>query len=278
MQMRSYQALGVLLALGMSGTAVAQTSDGVGGRTDTIGGDQSAEEAAEEVDELIDLYEYQPRYYSVSTRMWAIGTPSFVLDGPFSLHTNMWQDGVANFSYGFEFTTRIPDKFDVVVGLDWANLRTADGFWLEDGDPIRDADYTESNLSLINADVSLRWFTNLNNAETVQLYYGFGLGMGLVLGEFSKYDIDVGQCGWTTEERGGDDVSLITDCANENDDPYVPVSRPEDRIPPVLPALSATLGTRFLVADSVSIGIEGGWKSLYAYGGLNVGYYWNALR
>lgn len=267
-----------MILVGTASSATAQTSDGVGGRTGELGGEQSAEEAAAEVDELIDLYEYQPRYYAVSSRVWAIGTPSFVLDGPFSLHTNMWQNGVTNFSYGLEFTTRIPDKFDVVVGLDWANLRTADGFWLEDGDPIRDADYTESNLSLINADVSLRWFTNLNNAETVQLYYGFGLGMGLVLGEFSKYEIDVGQCGWTTEERGGEDVGLITDCADANDEPYVPVSRPEDRIPPVLPAISATIGTRFLVADSVTIGIEAGWKSLYAYGGLNVGYYWNALR
>lgn len=263
----------------LSASAIAQTADGIGERTDAPE-DVGAEAAADQVEDLIDNLEYQPRFYQVSARTWFIYTPSFFLDGSFSLHTNMWEDGVANLAYGLEFTTRIPDKFDVVVGLDWANLRTADGYWLEDGDPVVDADYTESNLSLINADVSLHWFTNLNRKENFQWYYGFGLGMGVVLGELTKYDIDPGTsgCNWTQEERDSQRLDLVDECASDFDNPYIDRSQPEDRIPPVVPALSLTTGLRYMPTDNLSIGIETGFKTLYFYGGLEIGYYWNQLR
>ncbi len=258
-------------ALLMATPAFAQTADGIGGRTDSAFENQ---DAADTVDNLLGLAEYQPRFYAAGARVSAIYAPAFILNAFFSKHTNMWQDGVANFQYGGEFTTRIPDKFDVVVGLDWANLRTADGYWLEDGDPIRDADYTESNLSLVNLDVGLHWFNNLNRRQNFQSYYGFGLGLGVVLGEFSKYDIDAGACGWTPEQRASEDVSLINACADEQNNPFIGINRPEDRIPPVLPSVTLTTGLRYLITDNLSMSAEIGWRSFYAYGGLKFGYYW----
>jgi hypothetical protein len=251
--------------------ALAQTSDGIGERTTDATEGQSAEDT---VQDLLQFSEYQPRYYAVGLRTWAIYTPSGLLSAFFSEHTNMWQEGVTNLAYGGEFTTRIPDKFDVVIALDWANLRTADGYWLEDGDPVRDADYTESNLSLMNLDVGVHWFNNLNRRENLQAYYGFGLGLGVVLGEFSKYDINAGACGWTVEERASEDPSLIEACASEFNDPRININRPEDRIPPVLPAISLTTGLRYLITDEISMSAEIGWKSFYMYGGLSLGYYW----
>jgi hypothetical protein len=257
----------------LAAQAQAQTADGIGGRTDAEG-PVSADEAAANIDDLLQLSEYQPRYYAFALRTSAVYTPAFLLNAFFSEHTNMWQSGVTNFSYGGQFTTRIPDKFDVTVGLDWTNMRTADGYWLESGDPVRDADWTESNLSLLGADVSLHWFNNLNRRQNLQSYYGFGLGLGIVLGEFSKYDVDVEQCGWTPEQRASENPDLLGECDNG----FIPVNNPEDRIPPVLPSFSLTTGLRYLITDNVSMSAEIGWKSFYFYGGLNVGYYWFARQ
>lgn len=271
-------ACGLLAQFAAMGVS-AQTSDGIGGRTESVTAGQTAEEAAGDIDDLIDLYDYEERFYQISARVWAIHVPRFILKGPFTLNENTWSGGVTNFAYGLQFTTRIPDKFDVVAGLDYTNLRTPDGFWLEDGDPVRDADYTENNLSLINADVSLLWYKSFNRADTFQFYGGFGLGMGIVLGKFLKYDIDSQRCGWDTPElRSRTDGELVEQCADEFDSPRSPRLEEEDRIPPVLPAVTLLGGFRFLAADHVSIGIEGGIKTGYFFAGLNVGYFWNALR
>jgi hypothetical protein len=160
------------------------------------------------------------------------------------------------------------------IALDWANLRTADGYWLEDGDPVRDADYTESNLSLVNLDVGVHWFNNLNRRQNLQAYYGFGLGLGVVLGEFSKYDIDVNACGWDLEQRSSENTELLRQCGEDLDYPRIPVNNPEDRIPPILPTLAVTGGLRYLITDNISMSLEVGWKTIYAYGGLNFAYYW----
>lgn len=266
------------VALLLGATASAQTSDGIGGRTESTLEGQTAEEAAEQIDELIDLYDYETRFYQISARVHAVHVPKFILDIPFSLHTNTWGGG-PNLAYGLSFTTRIPEKFDVVASLDYTDLSTPSGYWLEDGDPVRDADYTESNLSLINADVALNWFKSLDRRETVQVFGGFGLGLGVVLGAMDKSDIDSQACGWdTVEERAETDPGLVEQCARDFDSPRSPFSEEEDRVPPVVPIISVGGGFRFLFADHVALAVEGGLKSGYFYAGLNVGYFWNALR
>lgn len=272
------QALGALAVVLTAQTGFAQTADGVGGRTTAR--EVSADEAAAEAQRLQELFEYEPRFYAVAVRAGGLVTPNFILDGPFALHTGMWEDGVTNLMFGAEFTTRIPDKFDLVVGLDWAGVRTSDGFWLEDGDPIRDADYTESTLSLITADVGINWFKGFGRQDRWQVYGGPSLGLSLVLGDFLKYDIDTDRCGWDSAElRGREDPALVTECETNFDNPFDPDSvTEEDRIPPVLPSISLTVGMRYLMTDSLSIAIEGGWKNFYAYGGLEFGYYWYSLQ
>lgn len=262
----------------LGSVASAQTSDGIGGRTESTLEGQTAEEAAEQIDELIDLYDYETRFYQVSARVHAVHVPRFILDIPFALHTNTWGDG-PNLAYGLSFTTRIPEKFDVVASLDYTDLSTPSGYWLEDGDPVRDADYTESNLSLIGADVALNWFKSLDRKETVQVFGGFGLGLAVVLGAMDKSDIDAQACGWdTVEERAETDPALVEQCAEDFGSPRSPFSEEEDRIPPVAPLVSVGGGFRFLFADHVALALEGGLKSGYFYAGLNVGYFWNAMR
>ncbi len=273
----------LLTTMSLATLASAQTADGIGERSTTQ--QQSAEEAADEIEDLLDLYEYQPRMYQIAVRTWYVKTPTFLLDAFFSRHTDHWTEGVTNLAYGIEFTTRIPDKFDVVTAVDWTNLRTPDGFWLEDGDPVRDADYTTSNLSLLTLDVGLNWFTPLGRREDWNIYYGFGLGLAIRLGSFDKYDIDPPSCGLDTQAlRESEDPSLLDNCfaeaeANGAGLPYFVETRSEeDRILPVLPAVSGMLGLRYLIGDNWQVSVEGGLKSIYFFSGLEVGYFWSHRR
>jgi hypothetical protein len=226
------------------------------------------------------LQEYQPRYYSVGLKTWGILTPDAFLSPFLALHTGMWEDGIRNLSYGLNFTTRIPDRFDVVVGLDWADIRTSDGFCLEEDDPIRDANWAQSILSLLSFDVGLHWFTSFGHQNRWQVYGGPNLGMAIVLGEFRKFEIDTDACGWTTiEDRARTDPSLVEACAAAVGQPWRQGrGKAEDRIPPVLPVIGATVGMRYLIGENFSLGLEGGFKTLYFFGGLNAGYFWYSQR
>lgn len=266
----------------VSQPAWTQTADGVGVDEPEDGTAPSlmdVDAAAEAIEELQD---YEQRFYQLSLRSWAIYTPSFFLDGRFERHTNMWEDGVRNFAYGLEFTTRIPEKYDLVVSVDWANLRTADGLWVEDGDPNSDANWTESNVSLLTADVGFHWLSNLNRAQTLQVYYGLGLGAAIKLGAFTKYRVDTSGCidpntgnpNWDFDLRQSEDRSLLDNCFDDAGNPIIRAESTEETLPPLLPAISATLGFRGLIGDRVSLGVETGFKTLYFYGGLELGYFW----
>ncbi|MCB9507796.1 MAG: hypothetical protein H6700_09780 [Myxococcales bacterium] len=259
-------------AMFASSLAAAQTADGVGDGSIELTDDESGLS----VDDITRLAEYERRFYQVSLRMRAIDLPGFFLDPFFSQHTNQWTQGVKNFSYGGEFTTSLPRRYDLVVGAEWVNMRTPDGYWLEDGDPVADANWTESNLSLATVDVMLRWFRNLNRQETFQLTYGVNLGASVVLGEFRKQDLDTAACGDfldTAEERNSTNPAVLSNCFDADGNPTVINDTVNESIPPVLPVLGVGVGFRYLIADHVSVALEGGFKG-YLYGGLNIGYFW----
>ena len=261
----------VASALAASPAAAQTTSDGIG-----IGDDEEAvpDDAAGDADDLIHLAEYERRFYQVSGRAWSIMVPDALIDAFFDAHTNMWTDGVKNFSYGLEFTTRMPDRYDLVLSLDWANLRTPDGFWLEGGDPVRDAEYADNNISALTIDTSFHWHNRLDRVGNVQLYYGLGLGLLAFIGDFTKHDVDSQRCEFSDDDRASGDISLLNRCFDDQGEPFISPRQEDQNLPPVLPSISATLGLRFLVADSVAISLEAGWKSIYAYGGIEVGYFW----
>ena len=272
--LRHLLVLACAAALCTSAPAFAQTADGVSGARPVS---TDVRDAAEEAEDLLALAEYQPRSYQLSLRAWGVKIPKFALGLFFDLHENQWTEGTRNFAYGIEFARRTPDKYDLVLALDWANMSTPDGFWLEGDDPVADADWGENNLSIITADVGVHWFTNLDKRDRWQLYYGVGIGLSIVLGEFRKYDLDTAACGLATaEQRNSNDISLLEGCYDANGDPTILSDFTPESIPPVLPSLTATLGLRHIIADRVAVSLEGGLRGFFFYGGLSVGYVWDA--
>ena len=218
-----------------------------------------------------DVLEVEPEnQYQISLRSWIIGTPAFILDGFFSAHTNHWSDGQSNFAFGGEFALRRPGSYDIVVGLDWANIRTPDGYWLEDGDPVRDADWTENTLSLLALDVAIHWLTDLNPQGSWQLYYGLGIGVALRLGAFTKWNI---QPGCLQGQQDSEDPGILEECFDADGEPFFDeTTEEEENIPPAIPALSLTFGSRWIISDQFAISLEMGFKSIYLYSGLEFGY------
>ncbi|MFT6398988.1 MAG: hypothetical protein ACJAYU_003751 [Bradymonadia bacterium] len=268
---------GLALAFALPATTAwsQTTSDGIGTNLDN-GESAVPEDAVGDAEDILALSEYVPRFYQVSARAWAIKVPGALIGAFFDAHTDMWTDGVQNFAYGVEFTTRMPDKYDLVLSLDWANLKTPDGFWLEADDPLRDAEYADNNLSALTLDTSFHWHNSLDRQGNVQLYYGLGLGVLVFLGDFTKDDVDTQACEFDEDDRNSTNVGLLDRCFDDQGSPFITATNEAQNIPPVLPSISATLGLRFLIADSLAISLEGGWKSIYAYGGIELGYFWEA--
>ena len=235
-------------------------------QSDDISVDVPSDDAVEEP--------VEEHYQLTIPRIWAIKLPTAVLDGFLSAHTDMWSGGIANLEFGGEFIVRRPGEFDLVFGFGWANLRTPDGFWLESGDPVRDADWTESTLRLVSLDVAINWLVDLNPEQTWHLYYGLGLGGAAIVGDFKKWDVNHQAC--MPEQGGSTDASLLDACVDDEGNPFIieATEQDEDRIPPLIPVLLLSVGTRYIVAENWAIGGEFGIRAPYFYGGLELGYTW----
>ena len=219
---------------------------------------------ADVTDEEKRMLEGRPSYdeaYSIMARTRFITVPDFILGAFFDRNESTW-DGEVNMAFGLEFTYQNVGSYDLVFSVDWTNLATPNGYWLESDDPLDNADFTENTLSLISIDASIYWYTDL--AKEVAIYYGAGLGLGILLGDLHKTDIDY-EC---AKEEGRNSVN-IGDCPTQS---YAPRKK-EDDVPPVVPLINVTLGFKFTIADHFVIKLEGGFKG-YFFGGLALGYHW----
>ena len=266
-------ALSVVFAL--TATALAQQDEQVSGEELIAPAAESADDTIEQVERL---YEAEPVMYQITfPQIKAIVVPSFMLDWFFDIHPNHWSQGQTNWAFGAEFIIRRIEKFDLIFGVSWADIRTTDDWWMESDEALIDADWGENNLSLLNFTVTIDWIAELK--EYWHLYYGVGLGLAVVLGDFYKTDVD-SQC---IVEAGHDPFSstdrrvLDEYCMDEDGNPRLdPNAEPvkEDRLPPILPAIVLNFGSRWIIAEDWAIQLEVGLETIYFYAGLEIGYIW----
>jgi hypothetical protein len=103
-----------------------------------------------------------------------------------------------------------------------------------------------------------------------------------VSGEFKKYDLDVGRCaGLTNEERLSTNAALLDKCFTPEGDPAFvldggkPKFAVEDKIPPVVPVLSASIGLRQELSENAVLGLDMGIRAPQGlFVGLSAGYQW----
>lgn len=204
--------------------------------------------------------------------------PKFALNALLDMSVPHWRDG-AKFFYGGEFVFRFDDRNDFLVGIDYADFRTQDGWWLEKNDPTTSVDWVENDLRALTITLAWNGIANLDKKKRAQIYGGVGLGAAIRMGEFKKAELTVG-C--VTPDQ---DLSIFSGLTPEslcpasggrmlqNRNASGEITQWEvEKIPAVLPSLVVTAGFRYLIADTISIGVEGGFKTAAFYGGLKVGF------
>lgn len=214
----------------------------------------------------------------VNVRGYVHNVPNFALGIFLDRYISHWDDK-AKFIYGGELLFRFDDRNDFIIGVDYADFRTPDGWWLEKDEELSAADWVQNDLRTVT--VSLEWngIANLDKKKRAQIYGGVGLGAAIRLGNFRKNEMSVGCLPPNATMDIFDGLTPSSPCpAAPGQDTVLDGSSPGEanewenmKIPPVLPSLIASLGFRYLIADTVSIGIEGGFKTAAFYGGLEVG-------
>ncbi len=224
----------------------------------------------------------RPGFYAISPTVSYVNIPNFVLDGFFSRHTGMWEGDAVNLSYGLNWSYSRPDAYEISAAVQQTSMATGDGYWLEKGDRVEEADWTTNNLSMLSVETQFHWLSGLSGDGRTQLAYGFGLGVAKVSGKFKKYDLNVAECsGLTNEERLSTDAALLDKCFTDNGDPAFvldgekPKFIVEDKIPPVVPVLSASIGLRQAISDNAVLALDMGIRAPQGlFVGLSAGFQW----
>lgn len=211
-------------------------------------------------------------------RGYVYNVPNFALGIFLDRYISHWDDK-AKFIYGGELLFRFDDRNDFIIGVDYADLRTPDGWWLEKNEDITGADWVHNDLRTVT--ISLEWngIANLDKKKRAQIYGGVGLGAAIRLGDFRKNEMSMGCIPANATLDILDTMTPTSACPSApGQDPVLDGSSAGEandfeimNIPPVLPSLIASVGFRYLIADTLSIGIEGGFKTAAFYGGIEVG-------
>lgn len=212
----------------------------------------------------------------INLRGYIHNVPQFGLNPFFARSVSHWDDG-AKFIFGGELLFRLKGTQDIVIGVDYADYSTRDGWWLDDDDPVQAADWVNNNLRSLNLTLEWNGISTLTDDGRLQLYGGAGLGVGVRMGRFRKFDINEG-C--VTNDGALSQLDALTpdtlcgggDAVRDGSPDGETAVFEDENIPRVIPSIVFSLGLRYMIADVVSIGIEAGFKNIAFYGGLEVGF------
>ena len=210
----------------------------------------------------------------IGVRTRFVFIPTAVLDMFLGHSTPMSQWGV-----GAE-VIRKKANFDIVFGLEYDKLSPKDGIYLESGhDPAVPADFPDyvhfhNSFALLGLDAAFIWHTDLGTPR-VQLRYGGGIGVGVVLGGADQVDM---KCDGDTKVSDLDNAQTWSEFQGSTDAShgsykcwkYPPAEggvAKDMSIPPVVPILDVILGVRVHIANGAYLDLEGGFRDMFFLGG-----------
>lgn len=205
--------------------------------------------------------------------------PNFLVGVFFQRHNGHWADKPKYF-YGGEFVFRFDDKHDLLLTIDYANYQTTDGWWLEKDKNATAAEWVHNDMRALAITIGWNGIANLDKRKRAQFYGGIGLGVTIKFGDFNKAKVRLGCVNPTTDISVYDDLTPQGPCPDDLGTVFVDQDSvtgeinhwTQEKIPSVLPSLVATAGFRYIIADTVSLAVEGGWKTVAFYGALKVGF------
>lgn len=212
-----------------------------------------------------------PNEFMITARARAITVPNFVLGIFWDEHSSHWSGDQRNMSFGGEFVWRRGADFELGVALDYADLSMPEAFWLDSGENPQSADWTEVDMQIFSVVFSAYWFWDVQPWFTP--FLGGGIGPGFILGDVVRYQPDRqsacynnlgGNAGFTPPECFRPDGSPDPDSIDFDQADI------EDRVPPVVPMVNLTAGTRFNIGDTFVLKLETGFYS-YFFAGAALG-------
>jgi len=185
-----------------------------------------------------------PIHYGIGLRFRGLSIPKRI----FERFAEVVPSGMSQPQYSIELVRR-RGNFETSYAISWADLSIEDGIWLDDLD---------HNPSLVEFD-NFSWFTFDVNAvweypfsSTWGLRYGIGIGLGILQGDILETDY----------ECPGNSYELDACMQQLNADD---VRRPID-LPPVVPVMTALLGTQYAPSERVAINLAGGLQTTFFIG------------
>lgn len=205
-------------------------------------------------------------------------TPKFALNALLDRSIPHWRDHPKAI-FGGEFLLRFNNRNDAILAVDWADFRTRDGWWLEKGLDDTATDWVENDLRALTITLAWNAVAPLDARERFHIYGGLGIGAAIRFGDFKKAELNVNCVDESHDPAFFSSATPDTYCPNLpgsqmllNRNAQGEVTDWEvENIPRVLPSLLINLGMRYIIADTISIGIEGGFKTAAFYGGLKIG-------
>jgi hypothetical protein len=201
------------------------------------------------------------RRWGVGARLRYVFVPAGVTELFVDHATSMNSVGI-----GAEVITR-KGNFDVVFGLEYENIEAENGLYLAKGDEVTDQfdgpDLVEfDGFALLGLDASFIWHAKIG--EKIQLRYGAGIGIGIVLGDILQTDY---RCDTGTV------ISDLDDASTAQCSPMTggKVKVKSEDVPPVVPIVNVLLGARFMLSDEVALNVETGFRDMF-YVGVGAGY------
>jgi hypothetical protein len=221
-----------------------------------------------------------PAKYALGARVRGVFVPRSFFSPYLDAATSM-----ESASLGLEFIYR-KATYDVVASLDFMFLPLKSGNWLAKGNPPGlDTHYLEfDNLNFLSTDVSIIGHHTWASVPWLELRYGAGVGLGLVLGDVWMINNGM-QCTLANVENTSQcyprsptvgDIRLdqpgykeklkMTENPNAVDTAVDPHWHKSKDVPPVMAVINILMAVKFRLHPHVSAQVEVGFRNAMFFG------------
>jgi hypothetical protein len=214
----------------------------------------------------------EPVEYGVGIRLRNVRAPQALLE----LFVDHVPGGVSNYGFGVDLVRR-RGKAELQLGIEFERIEPAEGVWIESGSNVANGDEADFILAPEhNNDKRLSWLTfeltylrHTELSKSFAIRYGFGAGIGVVLGELARYNMICNGATNATPEPGCvppafNGTGTLSDDGNMMIDAY--------DLPPVFPVVNLILGLQIRPMPKMAINIEGGIRT-FPFFGISGGYF-----
>lgn len=206
--------------------------------------------------------------YGFSFRGGVTHFPNFVLEMVYERHG----ESAFQRQFGGSFFVRKNErKRDIALNYDYTSLDFGEAWWLRKSKRRSTARWTELHSSKHTITVSLDRNFPIGKSERFQFHIGGLFGFSLMPNLVDRrMQVNAGNClvGVSGSIRGhAERFDPGGACYDEQD----PSRTDRVGIPKVLPSLGLRLGMRYVIADRVQLGVEGGFHDFYFYSNASIG-------